>query len=190
MAIELDWAGSVLSAKIRPRKSWLLLPNFLFLIIWSWGVACLGAALIDAIESHGGAIARLTFGVILASAGSLAWVYYFAQALFGYDRVEVGLSSLTVRSIVLGFVASRKEFGNQLVRDLRYEEWPGGRAGQQSGIRFEYDSETFTFARQACAEDSWELIDQMCKVYKFSTPEPERSPAVVDWSEDSDGAEP
>jgi hypothetical protein len=190
MAIKPDWARSVLSAKIRPRKSWLLLPNLLFLVIWCWGAAYIGATLIDAIENHGGAIARLSFGVILASAASLAWMYYFAQALFGYDSVEVGPSSLTVRSIVLGFVTSRKEFGNQLVRDLRYEEWPGGRAGQQSGIRFEYDSETFTFARQASAEDSWELIDQMCKVYKFSTPEPERSPAVVDWSESSGGAQP
>lgn len=116
---------------------------------------------------------------------SIAFVLYRVKDVFGYAIVAVSPSTLTVRSVVLGFVTSLKEFDNNLVRNLRYEEWSGGRAGQQNDIRFEYDSKTVTFARQASQEDSWALIDRLCEIFKFSVPAPARSPAVIDWSEQS-----
>jgi hypothetical protein len=87
-----------------------------------------------------------------------------------------------IQSLLIGVSTSRKEFNNQSIQNLRYEEWSAGRGGRQNGIRFEYDGKTVTFARMAKANDSWDLIDRMCEIYKFSVLAPAKSPAVVNWS--------
>ena len=182
MTLKADHIAGALVLKISPRKSWLLFPNLLFLLIWGWGVTYTAPVFLTEWRNHGARVGQTFLWLILTAAMTMLWLYYFARALFGHDTAIVTPSLLGIESTVLTFTTPRKEFDNQTVQNLRYEEWPGGRAGTQSGIRFEYGGETVTFARQAKSNEAWDLIDRMCEVYKFSTPEPQPSPAVPNWS--------
>ena len=182
MTLNTDHIAGGLVLKISPRKSWLLLPNALFLLIWGCGVTYTAPVFLAEWRNHGVRAGQTFLWLILTAAMTMAWLYYFARALFGSDTAIVTPSLLRIESIVLTFTTSRREFDNQTVQNLRYEEWAGGRAGTQSGIRFEYEGETVTFARQAKSNEAWDLIDRMCEVYKFSTPAVTPSPAVPNWS--------
>ena len=181
MTLKTDQIAGALHIEIHPRKTWRLIPD-LFLVFF-WGL--LGSIrinrLLDPEQPHNSSLNSI-FIVVLSGVCALYFLYLFLNALFGYDAVAVSPSTLEVQSSLLGLTTSRKEFDNQGVQNLRYEEWSGGRGGTQNGIRFEYNGKTITFARQARTDDSWNLIDRMCEVYKFSIPEPTPSPAVVNWS--------
>jgi hypothetical protein len=182
MASETDYVAGTLHLKIHPRKTWFILPN-LFLVFF-WGtLGTRGIHYLLAPSQRHGAGSQSTLFALVSYVCAVYFLYLvFNTLLFGYDLVAVSPSTFDVQSSLLGVTISRKEFDNQAVQNLRYEEWSGGRGGQQNGIRFEHNGKTITFARQATEDDSWALIDRMCEVYKFSTPEPTPSPAVINWS--------
>jgi hypothetical protein len=120
-----------------------------------------------------GAAAMGIFGVIL--------VFFWAKFWFSRDIITATRSSLQINRALFGFTFSNSEYDNTDVKDLRYEEWAGGKAGTQNAIRFQYRGLTISFARQVGSADSWDLIDAIVKVYPFPMPPPELAPGVVRW---------
>jgi hypothetical protein len=181
MALKIDSARGVLLIEIRPRRGGKVLSLFFALMLLCAGAVVFGASLIDSIWNASGAIVYQSSGLFLFTTAAIAHLYSFAELLFGRDTVEVNSTSLKIRSAILGRVSAQREFSNGLVRNLSYGIWSTDR-GDRSGIRFEYQSEPFIFAKYSSEEDAWAVIDAMCRVYKFSTPEPDKGPGVIDWS--------
>jgi hypothetical protein len=180
MALKIDHVAGALHIEIHPRKTWHFLPD-LFLVLFWGALASRCIHNLFSLSQHDNAGIRSISWSLLTSVCALYFLYLLCNTVFGYDVVSVSPSTIEIQSSLLGMTLSRKEFNNQIVQNLRYEEWSAGRGGQQNGIRFEYNGKTITFARQAKADDSWSLIDRMCEIYEFSIPTPTPSPAVVSF---------
>lgn len=102
----------------------------------------------------------------------------------GCQLITLTQSTMQVDSRIFGITTSRRDFMNQAVQSLRYEEWFPARGRdlsrlRQHGIRFEYKGVTQTIALDAETSDCMDLIDHMNEVYHFSTA-PSREPAVIE----------
>ena len=93
----------------------------------------------------------------------LLWI----RLWFHTDLLTMDASSLTLSYSVFGLVLSKKSYENREIVSLRYAEWPGGRQGTQTGIRFESAVKPVIFARQASKADCTEVLEEMNKVYNF-----------------------
>ena len=107
------------------------------------------------------------FGLLVISAMAVFNLYAIFKMVFFSEVIVLNQTSLEIQRWLFAFNLSRRSFPNSTIENLRYDEWSGGKAGTQNGIRFESTGETFTFARQATHSDSWDLIDKMLEVYKF-----------------------
>jgi len=122
--------------------------------------------------------------LLVLSAMASGPIYAIAGMLFSSDLVVLTQTTLEIQRSLLFFNVSDRNFPNSTIENLRYDEWYGGGAGMQNGIRFECVGETVTFARQANYGDSWDLIDKMREVYKFPMQVPidtERLPSIMNW---------
>jgi hypothetical protein len=168
------------NAEIRPRKTWRLIFNFLVVGIWCayFSAAVSGYNNRTNIHRSSGEAVLIFFFV---TAG-LLWVLFITlKTLFYVEAITVTSSTLSIVGKLFGFQLKDKSYDNATVKNIRYEEWSGGRNGTQNGIRFDYNGQTVTFARQADTAKSWELIDRMCEAFKFSVPKQKAPPGVVSW---------
>jgi hypothetical protein len=178
--LKSDFTDGTLRIQIRPAKSWRLISSFLVLAIWGayFFVSLVGfknPTTIHRLTSQGAVMIVLAFVAFL-------WILYTTlKSLFYIEVVTVTSDSLRIQGSLLSFALSDRQYENSSISQLRYEEWSGGRSGPQSGIRFLYTGQTVTFARQADASDSWDLIDRARKVYPFPIPALASSPAATSW---------
>jgi len=185
MTLKVKSAPGSLRARVRPRINWLiLLSTFLVLfIIYGAGLSPAWARL-EATQHAGGNIGGPTLSLLVLSVMAIGSIYAIAKMLFSSEIVVLNQTTLEVQRLLPSFSLSDRSFPNSTIENLRYDEWAGGRAGMQNGIRFECAGETVTFARQATHSDSWDLIDKMLEIYKFpmqDSADAERSPAVTNW---------
>ncbi len=185
MPLQAETSNGMLRVRVRPRINWLILFSSLLILLIIIGAGLLPAwerfeATLQGGKSAGSPV--LSLAVLFAMA--IADIYAMFKMLFASDLVVVNQTTLEIQRWLFTLCLSQRSFPNSTVENLRYDEWSGGRAGMQNAIRFESAGETVTFARQATESDSWDLIDKMCEIYKFSTresAEAEHSPAVTDW---------
>jgi hypothetical protein len=182
MTLKIKTSANSVRIKVRPRINWLLLFSALLVLLI---IICVGllpaSARLEAAIHDGRGIGSPILSLLILSAMAIANMYGVVNMLFASEFVVLDRTTLEIQKRLFSFKLSDRSFPNSTVENLRYDEWGGGRAGMQNGVRFECAGETVTFARQATATDSWDLIDKMVEVYKFPTPEPERSPAVTNW---------
>jgi hypothetical protein len=169
-----------LELEIRPRKSWRLISNFLVMGIWS---AYLYASLVGfRTRVQIGRSTSEALGIVaFALAGAIWASYVLLKALFLKEIVSVDLVRLTIQRKLLLLEFGEAQYDNPSISNLRCEEWSAGHGGTRTAIRFEHNGQTITFAREAGASASWDLIDRIRTVYPFPTPEVQRSPAVTSW---------
>jgi hypothetical protein len=179
MPIESENIAGSLYLKIRPRKTWNLAFIVVFLPVWLWIVFRPGRGLHLAL--HGPLTAGSVFIPLLVLGYTCLILSTILWALFGFNLVTVTESQLQIANIIFGFSLRVRKFDNESVKALRYEEWSGGRSGKQNGIRFSCMGKLITFARNASQQDSNDLIDRLCGVYKFNRPEEAKPAGVVDW---------
>jgi hypothetical protein len=190
MNIASDGAGDSLKIELGPRVNWLGAATAILLVMILFGVGII--PLFDrlklAIDAGGGVVGYglgiLIFSclVLLVSAGLLA-------NLFGSEVITVSPVELRIEWLICGFVRSQRSFPNSTVAKLRYERWTSGARGDgmHNGIRFDCVGETVTFARDLPLNDSYDLIDQLRRIYAFPVADPpgeepsESSPAVTHW---------
>jgi hypothetical protein len=168
------------NAEIRPRKTWRLIFNA-FVIGVSWAYFTAAVIGYNNRTHTQGSAGRAALIFLIVTAGLFWVVFTTLKTLFYVETVTVTSSTLTITGRLLGLQLNNHSYDNATVRNLRYDEWPGGRSGTQNGIRFEYNSDTVTFAEQADVTKSWELIDKMCEAYRFSVPKPKLPSGVVSW---------
>jgi hypothetical protein len=188
MTLKVESAPGALRIRVRPRINWLILFSALLVLF-----IITGAGLVPAWDRLGttvhigGNLGGPILSLLILSAMAIANLYAIAKMLFASELIVVDQITLEIQKWLFSFNLSQRSFPNSTIENLRYDEWSGGRAGTQNGIRFECAGETVTFARQATHSDSWDLIDKMCELYKFpmqesdDTDNAERSPAVTNW---------
>jgi len=180
MSLKTDQIAGALRIEIHPRKSWSLIFDFMVLAIW--GALFYASFVGYENRSHIGRSTSEAIAILALTMSLFLWsLYATLKALFYYEIVTTTSSTLQIQGHLLSFTTSDQQYTNSLISQLRYEEWSGGRSGTQNGIRFEYNGETVTFARQVDTSDSWDLIDRVREVYPFPTPAPDSSPAVTHW---------
>jgi hypothetical protein len=184
MTLKPERAGDSLTLAIGPRPNWLGVLGGILVASILWGVGVAPAC--DGLKvslRRGGSLGGYILGIIACLVLILVIVYGLLDNLFGTESVTVSPTDLTIRWLICGIMRSQRELPNSTVGTLRYERWPGGRgAGMQNGIRFDCVGETVTFAQNLPESDSYELIDQMRRVYPFpvpNAPEEASSPAVT-----------
>ena len=185
MTLKVESTPGTLRIRVRPCINWLILfSTFLVLfIIYGAGLSPAWARL-EATERAGGNIGGPILSLLVLLAMAIGSIYAIAKMLFSSDVVVLNQTTLEIQRSLLSFSLSDRSFPNSTIENLRYDEWSGGRAGMQNGIRFECAGETVTFARQATHSDSWDLIDKMLEIYKFpmqDSSDTARSPAVTNW---------
>ena len=185
MSIKVSKSPENTEITVRPVINWLTLLSTLLVAFIVFGVGLgpmldrIRARTHDFSDTAGLVTIALIFGAVL-----LAILYSDAKMAFGFEKIFVSGTELRIDSWLLGLNLSKRSFPNNTVENLRYEEWPGGRAGTQRAIRFESAGETIDFGRQADTSDCYEVIDQMQKIYKFPSGGPDGeqiSPAVTRW---------
>ena len=186
MTLQPDIGNGILSVRVRPRINWLILLSSLLILLIIVGAGLLPAwERFEAILRSGVSIGDPILRLLILGAMAIVNLYAVFKMLFSSELIVLNQTTLEIQRWLLTINLSQRCFPNSTVENLRYDEWSGGRAGMQNGIRFESAGETVTFARQAEESDSWDLIDKMCEIYKFPTKEEatgiERSPAVTDW---------
>lgn len=187
MAVKLEKVRDSLTVSIGPRVNWLgLFTAFaLLLILWGAGITPAWEGLTKAIQA-GQSPMGFILGITALSGIALFVAYCIVVALFGSEILVVTSTDLEIQSRAFGRIRSRRSFPNSTVEKLRYEKWWSGARGtpMERGIRFECVGETVTFALNATADESHEIVEQMQQLYKFPTvdpPEEEASPAVTHW---------
>jgi hypothetical protein len=183
MTLKVEIAAGEVSLRVRPRINWLILcSSFLVLFIIVGAGLLPGWERLNATVHSAGSVGAPIFGLLVISAMAVFNLYAIFKMVFFSEIVVLNQASLEIQKWLFAFKMSQRSFPNSTIENLRYDEWSRGRAGTQSGIRFESAGETLTFARQATHSDSWELIDKMLEVYKFPMQEStESSPAVSRW---------
>ncbi|MGO9940142.1 MAG: hypothetical protein ACLPH3_20945 [Terracidiphilus sp.] len=166
--------------------NWLILLSSLLILSIIIGAGLLPAwERFDAILRSGKSVGDPIFRLLILGAMAIVNLYAVFNMLFSSELIVLNQTTLEIQRWLFRMNLSQRSFPNSTVENLRYDEWSGGRAGMQNGIRFESAGETVTFARQITGSDSWDLIDKMCEIYKFPTKEEstetERSPAVTNW---------
>jgi hypothetical protein len=186
MKMVSERVGDELRMTVGPRVNWLGVCTALLLMLILSGAGIVPAVdglrvAIDTGRSLGGYV----LGIIVCSGLILLIVYSLLLNLFGSETITVSSTELQIQWLICGFVRSHRDFPNSTVEKLRYERWAGPRgAGMQNGIRFDCVGETITFAQNLPEEESYDLIDQMRRVYAFPIPdlsEEEPSSAVTNW---------
>jgi hypothetical protein len=188
MTLKVESAAGTLRIRMRPRINWLILLSTLLVLFIICGAGLSPAwARFEAAQHAGGNIGRPILSLLVLSAMSIGTIYGIANMLFSSELIILNQTTLEIQRSLFSFNLSDRSFPNSTIENLRYDEWSGGRAGMQNGVRFECVGETVTFARQASDSDSRELIDKMLESYKFpmqdsaDTGDTERSPAVTNW---------
>jgi hypothetical protein len=182
MTLKVETAPCSLRIRVRSRINWLILFSTLLILLIITGVGLIPAWARLATAIHdGGSTGGPILSLLILSAMAIVNIYAAANMLSASELVVLDQTTLEIQKWLFTFKLSKRSFPNSTIENLRYDEWSGGRSGMQNGIRFECAGETVTFARQATHSDSWDLIDKMSEVYRFPTPEPERSPAVTNW---------
>jgi hypothetical protein len=185
MAVGREKTGETLRITIGPQRFSLGLVTGLLvlLIVCGVGVGPAWEGLRHALQT-GQSFGGYLLGLIAAGAIAAFLAYVVLLGLFGSQIVLVSRTDLEIQSRIFGLIRSQRSVPNSTVEKLRYEEWPIPRGGMQHGIRFECVGETVTFAFDATTSECSDILDQMLKMYRFSTPDPpvdEPSPAVVRW---------
>ena len=178
--LKTDTIDGTLHIEIHPRKTWRLI--FDFLVVAFWGAFFYASLLGFSNRANIGRSTAQGLGVVIFTLTVFLWMVYLAlKALFYYEGITITPQDILIQGRLLSISISNRQYGNSSVSNLRYEEWSGGRGGTQNGIRFECNTQTVTFARQADTSDSWDLIDRVRAVYPFQIPAPTPSPAVTQW---------
>jgi hypothetical protein len=87
---------------------------------------------------------------------------------FGRELILVSESKMEIQTWFMGIRIGRRKFKNELVRQLRYEEWTHDRV-RTCGIRFKYDGKTQVLVKALMNEsDSLRTVVRIINVYKFS----------------------
>ena len=110
-------------------------------------------------------------GPLVLSAVALASLYGVLRMLFSSELIILDKTTLEIEEWIFAFRLSALTFRNSTIKNLRYEERSGGRAGIQRRIGFDSDGERTTFAQRATRRDSMEIINKMLEVYKFPVQE-------------------
>lgn len=191
MTVKVQTLADGLQLTVRPVINWLILCSQLLVALILFGVGLeptleqMRFGSVQAGDTTGKGVIALIFAAILVLV-----LYNCLKMLLGYERVIVRRSELLIQSWLAGVNLSARTFPNNTVENLRYEEWSGGRAGQQRAIRFESAGETVTFGRQADSSDCYEVIDQMESVFRFPTSkadddqpgdDDQLAPGVIKW---------
>ena len=88
--------------------------------------------------------------------------------LFGRELILVSQSEMEIQTWFMGFMIGKRKFNNELVRQLRYEEWTQDGI-RTCGIRFKYDGKTQVLVKALHHEsDSLRTVVRIINVYKFS----------------------
>jgi hypothetical protein len=87
--------------------------------------------------------------------------------LLGRELILVKKTEMEIQTWFLGFMIGRRKFNNDLVRELRYEEWKEGGA-RTCGIRFKYEGQTHVLIKAAHESDTLRTVVKIINVYKFS----------------------
>jgi len=88
--------------------------------------------------------------------------------LFGRELILVSQSKMEIQTWFMGFMIGRRKFNNELVRQLRYEEWTHDGV-RTCGIRFKYNGKTQVLVKALLNEsDSLRTVVRIINVYKFS----------------------
>jgi hypothetical protein len=185
MTLKVESAAGTLRIRVRPRINWLILFSTLLVLFIICGAGLSPAwARLESTQHAGGNIGGPILSLLVLSAMAIGTIYAIANMLFSSELVVLNQTTLEIQRSLLSINLSDRSFPNSTIENLRYDEWSGGRAGMQNGVRFECVGETITFARQATHSDSWDLIDKMLEIYKFpmqDSTDTERSPAVTNW---------
>lgn len=185
MTLKIETSPGILRIRVRPRINWLTLFSTLLILFIIFGAGLIPAwARLEAMQHAGGNIGGPILSLLVLSAMAIGTIYATAAMLFSSELVVLNQTTLEIQRSLISFNVSDRNFPNSTIENLRYDEWGGGRAGMQNGIRFECAGETVTFARQATYSDSWDLIDKMREVYKFpmqGSPDTRHSPALMNW---------
>lgn len=179
VGLKIEFTGGTVRAEVRPRQRWRLIPALMAYFIFGATLISFGLPAIAQIDLP--ALWRSILEGMLVVMCTTGMLLLCTLSLFDFEKIIVTEDVLEIRSMALGFTRSERSFENELVRNLRFDRWAGPiRAGPQNGVRFEYKTETVTFAQQAGQADCQALIDRMCNVYKFSLQDP-AFPPVGNW---------
>ncbi len=181
MAIKIERTGSGLQAVVAAKIDWHIIPLTFLVVFWGWAVSWCWQRLLATLLTRVPLRWNLFAVTLMCTVGGLTVFWQMAKLLLGRDTVRVSPDFLDIEYAVLGFVVRKKSVRTQQVAGLRYEEWPGGRDGTQTAIRFESDGETYTFARQVKASEAYELINRMREIYKFRLPPEKPAAGVTSW---------
>src|SRR6185437_571825 len=101
------------------------------------------------------------------------WLVGACFSVFSFEEVIVDRYGMEIRSLLWKYTRDQNYFENGLVRNLRYEQWSGGEGEPlQNGLRFEYKSQTFTFALRLGEEECQELVKSMRQIHAFQLQDP------------------
>jgi hypothetical protein len=185
MTLKIETIPGTLRIRVRPRINWLVFFSTLLILFIICGAGLSPAwGRLEATQRAGGTFGGPILGLLVLSAMAIGTIYAIAGMLFSSELVVLTQTTLEIQRSLLSFNVSDRNFPNSAIENLRYDEWGGGRAGMQNGIRFECVGETVTFARQATYGDSWDLIDKMREVYKFpmhDSGDTKRPPSIMAW---------
>jgi hypothetical protein len=87
--------------------------------------------------------------------------------LFGRELIVIKKAEMEIQTWFFGFLIRRRKFTNELIRELRYEDWMDAGV-RHCGIRFKYEGQTHVLIKATRESDTLRTVVKIINVYRFS----------------------
>ncbi|MGO9316638.1 MAG: hypothetical protein ACLPXT_10145 [Terracidiphilus sp.] len=167
LAGRLTWepTGEGIRVDIPARRSWTIVINFLWLILWC-GFGWLALNKIH--EGHHAATPIPLIWQVGWAAGVVFMTARILWSLTGTTTLELNSYQLRISRQMMGMQLGTRSYANADVRNLRFiPNMIRGRSNLPSHIEFEEKDKTRSFAWGVSETEAVALIDKMMEVYKF-----------------------
>lgn len=167
LAGRLTWepTGDGIRVEIPARRSWTMLIQFLWLIVWC------GAGWLALTRLHEGHQATTHIPLIWLAGWAVGVVFVTASILWslsGSTTLEVNSYQLRITRQMMGLQMGTRSCANAEVRDLRFvPNMIRGRSNIPSHIEFEEKGRTRSFGTALAEAEALALFNKMDQTYKF-----------------------